>query len=155
MEEEISYPFIGQGWKFPIEFSKGSSKIEMTDGVQKTIVSHGAEMLVGSDDIKSSLDVLFATKVGERVMRPDYGSELSHFLFMPINTSTKTYMETLIRNAILFHEPRIKTDVIEIIESPTELGRLDISITYTISVTNNRYNYVYPFYVNEGTNLER
>ena len=140
MTEDISYPFIGRGWKFPVQFDKKKA---------------GVEMLSGQEDIKSSLDVLFATQAGERVMRPDYGSELSHFLFMPINTSTKTYMETLIRNAILFHEARIKVDDVSIVESASEQGRLDIKVSYTISVTNNRYNYVFPFYAKEGTNLQR
>jgi uncharacterized protein len=141
-KEDISFPFIGKGWKFPIEFERAEK-------------GKGVKMLGGEDDIKSSLDVLFATKAGERVMRPDYGSELHHLLFMPMNTGMKTYMTTLIKNAILFHEPRIKTDLVEIEESPNEQGKLEIKITYTILVTNSRYNYVFPFYKNEGTNLVR
>jgi hypothetical protein len=29
-----------------------------------------------------------------------------------------------------------------------------ITIPYTIITTNTRYNYVYPFYMNEATNIE-
>lgn len=140
INEDISYPFIGSGWSFPIEFDKEKKAVKM---------------LFGKEEIKSSLDVLFATKTGERVMRPDYGSELDHFLFMPMDTGIKTYMANVIKNAILFHEPRIKTDSVEIEESQTEQGVLEIKISYTILVTNSRYNYVFPFYQNEGTNLVR
>ena len=136
--EEISKDFMGTGWKFPIEFNKET-----------------VEMLSYEDDIKNSLDVLFATNVGERIMHPNYGTALSSFLFMPINKSTITYMQAVISDEILFNEPRIILDDVEINPSALESGRLDIVISYTIRITNNRYNYVYPFYIKEATNLER
>jgi len=136
--EEISKDFMGTGWKFPIEFNKET-----------------VEMLSYEDDIKNSLDVLFATNVGERIMHPNYGTALSSFLFMPVNKSTITYMQAVISDEILFNEPRIILDDVEINSSALESGRLDIVIIYTIRITNNRYNYVYPFYIKEATNLER
>jgi len=136
--EEISEDFMGTGWKFPIEFNKET-----------------VEMLSYEDDIKNSLDVLFATNVGERIMHPNYGTALSSFLFMPVNKSTITYMQAVISDEILFNEPRIILDDVEINPSALESGRLDIVISYTIRITNNRYNYVYPFYIKEATNLER
>ena len=136
--EEISKDFMGTGWKFPIEFNKET-----------------VEMLSYEDDIKNSLDVLFATNVGERIMHPNYGTALSSFLFMPVNKSTITYMQAVISDEILFNEPRIILDDVEINPSALEFGRLDIVISYTIRITNNRYNYVYPFYIKEATNLER
>jgi len=136
--EEISKDFMGTGWKFPIEFN-----------------TETVEMLSYEDDIKNSLDVLFATNVGERIMHPNYGTALSSFLFMPVNKSTITYMQAVISDEILFNEPRIILDDVEINPSALESGRLDIVISYTIRITNNRYNYVYPFYIKEATNLER
>lgn len=132
--------FTGTGWKFPIEFRKDL----------KTVV-----MLTGDEDIKNSLDVLFSTQVGERIMHSRYGSALSGFLFMPLNRSTKAYMQAVISKEILFNEPRIVVTDIEIQESLNNEGRLDILIEYKITSTNNRYNYVYPFYLKEATNLER
>jgi phage baseplate assembly protein W len=136
--EEISKDFMGAGWKFPIEFN-----------------AETVAMLSYEDDIKNSLDVLFATNVGERIMHPNYGTALSSFLFMPVNKSTITYMQAVISDEILFNEPRIILDDVEINPSAIESGRLDINIRYTIRITNNRYNYVYPFYIKEATNLER
>jgi hypothetical protein len=132
--------FMGTGWKFPIEFKK-------TLG---TVV-----MLSGEDDIRNSLEVLFATRVGERIMHASYGSALDSFLFMPINRSTITYMKAIISDEILFNEPRIILNDIEINRSPTEDGKLDIIFDYSISQTNNRYNFVYPFYISEATNLKK
>jgi phage baseplate assembly protein W len=132
--------FKGSGWKFPVEFRKE----------KETVV-----MLSGDEDIKNSLDILFATNVGERIMHTNYGSALSSFLFMPINKSTMTYMEAIINDEILFNEPRINVNEIIIEPSVKESGRLEIMIEYIVLATNNRYNYVYPFYIKEATNLER
>ncbi len=131
--------FIGRGWQFPIEFNREKGTVELVDG---------------EEIIRNSLDVLFKTNAGERVMHPAYGSELSYFLFASVNTSTLTYMEHVIRNAILFNEPRINVREVMITASNEE-GRFDVTVVYTIAVTNNRYNYVFPFYINEATNLHR
>jgi phage baseplate assembly protein W len=139
MEQEMA-DFTGTGWRFPVEFKKGLG----------TVV-----MLSGEEDIKNSLDILFATRVGERIMHSRYGSALSSFLFMPMNRSTLTYMEAIIQDEILFNEPRIVVTNIEIKISESDPSRLDITVTYKITATNNRYNYVYPFYLTEATNLER
>jgi uncharacterized protein len=131
--------FLGSGWKFPIEFE--------TSGLT-------VAMLTGEEDIQNSLDILFATECGERIMHPDYGCELSTFLFSPMNRGTLTYMHAVISDAILFNEPRIVVNEVIIEPSADEDGKLNIQIDYTISATNNRYNYVYPFYLKEATNLQ-
>lgn len=129
--------FKGVGWKFPIEFG-----------------SETVEMLSGNEDIENSLDILFATHVGERVMHPNYGTALSSFAFTPMNKTTLTYMQSIISDEILYNEPRIKVRNIDIRPSITENGRLDIDIDYVVNATNNRYNYVFPFYIREATNLQ-
>src|SRR4051812_39060934 len=138
--EGMSQPFLGTGWKFPIEF-KSSAK--------------GPVMLGGDEVIKNSLDVLFATKMGERIMQPDYGSELNLFIFENMAKSVTTYMQAVISDAILFYEPRIVVNDIDIEPHPDDPSYVEIKIDYTISSTNNRYNYVYPFYLKEATNLVR
>lgn len=132
--------FTGTGWKFPVEFNKDPGTVLM---------------LSGEEDIRNSLDVLFATRAGERVLHSRFGSALSSFLFMPLNKSTLTYMESVIANEILFNEPRIVVNEIEIKPSVSDSAMLEIIIGYKITATNNRYNYVYPFYLKEATNLER
>lgn len=136
----MSRQFIGKGWKFPIEFKMGSREVTMVN-------NEGA--------IRNSLDILFATSIGERVMRPDYGSELDQFVFENLSKSVITYMRAIISDAILFHEPRIILNEIEIEPRLSEPSYVEIKIDYTISATNNRYNYVYPYYIKEGTNLLR
>jgi phage baseplate assembly protein W len=137
---ESVHDFIGRGWKFPIRFSKQSGGISMTGG---------------ENDIQNSLAILFATRMGERVMHPDFGSELEEFLFSGINQSLITYMQAVISNAILFNEPRIVLNEVMIEQTPEAEMQLNITISYTVSATNNRYNYVFPFYLKEGTNLNK
>ncbi len=138
--EETTKKFIGRGWKFPIEFKKSD---------------HSVAMLTGEEDIQNSLKVIFETRMGERVMQPDFGSELDSFLFAEVTRSTITYMQAVISNAILFHEPRIILNDVEVVASEKDPERLDVNVAYTVSATNNRYNYVFPFYLKEATNLER
>lgn len=137
--DEFLHNFIGTGWKFPVEFNAASGE---------------AEMITGEEDIQNSLEILFSTYTGERVMHPDYGSELSTFLFSPMNKSTLTYMESIVNDAILFNEPRVVVHSVEIEPAASEQGLLHIKVSYTVSATNNRYNYVYPFYLKEATNLQ-
>ena len=138
--DNSSQEFLGVGWKFPIEFKTNN---------------YGVSMLNGEELIKNSLDVLFATNLGDRVMQPDYGSELDYFLFENMSKSIMTYMESRISDAILFGEPRIIANNVEIEQDEDDPGFIQIRVDYTVPVTNSRYNYVYPFYLNEGTNLIR
>ncbi len=135
-----SKAFMGKGWAFPVAFDDHTGAVCM---------------LGGEEDIAASIDVLFRTKVGERVMRRDYGSDLHAFLFSPMNRSTITYLKAAISDAILFYEPRIVLEDLTIIPASNGDGVLTITLSYRISATNNRYNYVYPFYVQEGTNLDK
>lgn len=129
--------FLGTGWGFPPTFIKGKNTVETT---------------VNQADIQSSLEILLSTGRGERFLQPTYGCDLRKLLFEPLDTSLKAYMKDLIKTAILYHEPRIKLDEIQLMDDPAQ-GLIEISLAYTIRSTNSRYNFVYPFYLNEGTNL--
>ena len=56
------------------------------------------------------------------------------------------------REALILWEPRI-TDV-EVHTYVAESGKLNIEIGYVVRSTNNPYNLVYPFYINEGLDVE-
>lgn len=135
MSAEI--PFIGRGWSFPPEFTKGST---------------GIRIVSGQEDIEQSLYILLSTRVGERFMLPEFGCDLSILLFEPIDLALQNRVSEMIRNAILLYESRITVADI-VFEHQVENGLLLIDIQYTIRTTNTRTNMVYPFYLNEGTNL--
>jgi len=130
--------FLGRGWSFPPEFKKGLDETAMSTGEQ---------------DIKESLEILLSTQLGERIMLPDYGCDLSELLYAPIDLTLKTFVIDRIRTAILYHEPRIDVNKISIDPNNELEGELLIEIDYTIRTTNSRRNIVYPFYRNEGTDV--
>ncbi len=132
---EQDYSFLGRGWSFPPEFSKEARSVKM---------------LEDEADIKSSLQILLSTRLGERVMLPGYGCNLDELLFNPLNLTLKTYITDLIKTAILYYEPRIDVKKIEIDPTDELNGVLLINIDYIIRTTNSRMNMVFPFYKEGG-----
>ncbi|WP_132056071.1 GPW/gp25 family protein [Pseudocnuella soli] len=130
--------FLGKGWSFPPTFDQGQKGVLMMEKVE---------------DIQQSLQILLTTAVGERIMHPRYGCNMDEMVFKALDTTTKTIIKDKIRTAILFFEPRI--DVVGIaMNAVNELeGEILIEIEYVVRATNSRFNFVFPYYINEGTEL--
>ena len=111
------------------------------------------EMTSDREDIERSLQILLGTVKGERVMRPGYGCNLNDMVFESFNLTLKNYLMDLIKTAILYYEARIEPTKIAINERFIAEGRIDIEIEYLIRSTNSRFNFVYPFYINEGSEI--
>lgn len=121
--------FLGRGWNFPITVKK--EKL------------YSAE---GEDLIRESIILILATARGERVMRPEFGCRLNEMLFAANDVITATLIESYVEEALLEWEPRI--EVLDITAGPRpDQSVIDISIDYLIKTTNNKYNLVYPFYL--------
>ena len=131
--------FLGIGWGFPPEFSENLNEVVM---------------ISEEEDIKSSLEILLTTRLGERVLLPNYGCNLQDFLFEKLDRTLITYAKDLIETAILYHEPRIDVIKIDVSETDTLEGQLIIEIVYKVRATNSRTNVVFPFYKGEGTNIK-
>ncbi len=135
---EINESFLGTGWSFPPRFNKVAKSVEMSSDEQ---------------DIQESLKVLLSTRPGERIMLPRFGCSLEELLFESLTLSVKTSVANLIRNAILYYEPRIDLIHISFENSDDYQGRVDIHLEYRIRSTNSRMNMVYPFYRIEGNDV--
>ncbi len=83
-------------------------------------------------------------------MQGNFGCDLTGVLFEEIDHSLVSSLTSLISDAILYHEPRIKMDDLDVSENLDEPGLLLISLSYTVRSTNSRFNMVYPFYINEA-----
>lgn len=136
MEEQNN--FLGRGWAFPVEFNQNTSQVLLTEK---------------EEDIRQSLIILLNTTIGERVLRPEYGCNMEDLLFEALNVTTATMITNRIKRAILFHEPRIKTDQVDLRPDFQE-GRVEVLISYTIISTNNRKNLVYPYLFIEATDAK-
>ena len=132
MNEENS--FLGRGWSFPPLFNNTSGEVQM---------------LEGADDIQSSLQVLLSTRLGERVMQPLFGCNLDVMVFDLLDTTLKTEMKNLIEKAILYFEPRINLEKIDLSTQNELNGVILITVNYIVRSTNTRGNLVYPFYLSE------
>lgn len=128
--------FLGRGWSFP-----------------PVLTEQGVRMSAYEQDIEESLRVLFSTSPGERVNRYDYGCPLRRYAFEPLTTQLLVRMRNEINRAVTRYEPRIALEDVSFEEQP-EQGVLLIHVSYTVIRTNNRSNMVYPFYLNEGTNVK-
>ena len=128
--------FLGTGWAFPPVFNRGSGEVELVSN---------------EDDISQSLRIILSTRPGERLMQPDFGCELSQFLFEEIRQGVITSITGVVSDALLYHEPRIKVNRIHVDDSQAAVGLLLINIDYTIRQTNTRSNLVYPFYLQEAS----
>lgn len=80
---------------------------------------------------------------------PDFGCKLYSFAFESFSQSVCSAMVQEVKNALIMHEPRIQDIQVTIDESNTE-GCLMINISYVVRATNNPYNLVFPFYLEEG-----
>lgn len=132
--------FLGRGWSFPPSFNREGGR---------------TNMLEDEDDIRSSLEILLSTVQGERILQPTYGCDLTPLLFEPLTTSLRTEMVDKIRNAILYFEPRIDVEKIELKDDQILEGIVLITIDYVIRSTNSRNNFVFPFYRAEGTDITK
>ena len=127
--------FLGTGWSFPPSFDKKLKSVELVSD---------------KIDIDQSLEILLSTRLGERIMLPKYGCDLSDLVFESMSTTFETYITDLVRSAILYHEPRIDMESLDFENNQNE-GKLLIIINYKIRITNSRSNFVFPFYRNEKT----
>jgi len=131
-------PFHGRGWSFPPSFSMTLKGVEMTED---------------EADIAASLEILLSTSQGERIMRPEYGCNLEELNFEHLDTRMKTLMADKVESAILYNEPRIQLEEVALEESGDNQGIIMIMITYQVKATNSRFNMVYPYYKQEGSEI--
>lgn len=129
--------FLGTGWSFPPTFDKEA----------------GIIMVSNEEDIAQSLNILLNTNLGERVMLPDYGSDLIKFIFEPITTSGNYLIQEIISTAITRYEARVTLNSITVDQAQYLDGIINIVVDYTVQSTNSRFNLVFPYYRIEGTGI--
>ncbi len=129
--------FLGKGFAFPVSVDPASGRFRTAEY---------------EEDIQQAIYMILMTRRGERVMRPDFGCGIHEFAFETMDYGTVSQMEDSVREALIRWEPRIR-DIEVKVEPEAEAGRLRISLSYVVRATNNPYNLVYPFYLNEGIEL--
>lgn len=131
--------FLGKGWSFPPAFDLNKKQVCMVED---------------EEDISQSLEILLSTHLGERVLLKEYGCGIHTMSFENITVTLLTKMKAIIKKAILLYEPRIDLEKIFFTSPTSGEGIVNIEIQYRIRTTNSRFNFVYPFYVKEGTHVK-
>ena len=122
--------FIGRGWKFPPGLN-----------------SRGGIALVSDEEkIAQSIAIILNTPIGQRVMRPTFGSRLHELIFAPANPETFGLAEMYVQDALNFWELRIQLIDVNAGTDIAQPGALLIRIRYSIKATHDERSLVYPFY---------
>lgn len=92
--------------------------------------------LTDADAVKRSLRNLLMTNRGERLYRPDLGSDIRRALFEPMTPQMTTQIKMYIKDAIEKYEPRAK--LVDIIVYPEEEhNTYYVTINFEIINSNN------------------
>lgn len=123
--------FLGNGWRFPI--------LPDATGTLRYVS--------GDANVEQSLRILLMTALGERVMRPDFGTEAPRLVFAPGSVQYLRLLETTVRDALRDWELRV--DVLDVLAEtdPADETHATVSVSYRVRQSNTKNNLVFPFYV--------
>lgn len=146
--------FVGTGWRFPIKVN-ARGRLEWSSGPQR---------------IQDAIWLIVKTALGERIMRPKFGAGVDDFVFQSNSAVNRSKLAIAIKSALLEWEPRIDLEDVRV-DSAADLtsARVDsgngdvrfsnsgslesqvlVTIQYRIRMTNELFNVVFPFYLEEG-----
>ena len=130
----MSTDFLGVGWSFPVK-----------PGPDGDIALAEYE-----ESVRQSVWIILGTSPGERLMRPDFGCGLDDLVFSVGSAHTVGRLVAEVRRGLTLWEPRL--DLLDVQVTPDEVvgNTLLIQITYRIRATNNVFNLVYPFYLEQA-----
>ncbi len=134
MSDDVN-AFLGRGFRFPIQVDDITGKMQTSSY---------------EDDIKEAIYIILMTRKGERVMKPEFGCGVHDYAFATMDYTTLSLMEREVKDALTIWEPRIRDLEVNIVEDDKREGCVLIDINYVVRSTNNPYNLVFPFYMNEG-----
>lgn len=130
--------YLGKAWSYPPEL----------DAENKMTI-----LVENEENIRQSLWTLLSTSPGERVHRYEFGCPIRKYVFEIMDTTTQTLIREEIEKSIILFEPRINLNSVKLDIHQND-GIMNIILDYTVRQTNRRSNMVYPFYLNEGTDLK-
>jgi len=97
--------------------------------------SGGIDMVQYNDSIRQAILLLFSTRPGERVMRPEYGCDIHRLLFSPNDDTTAGLAIYYIQRALDRWEPRIDVLQLDAGRDPQQSERLNVTLQYRVRVT--------------------
>jgi phage baseplate assembly protein W len=126
----MSEAFLGRGWAFPIQIDDAG----------------GIRMRSGEEDIREAVGIVLGTRLGERAMRPEFGSGLADLVFDPNDANLAGRIEFFVRKALERWEPRI---LLKEVRARPAGERMEIDVRYILRRTNREDNVVVPFFAGD------
>ncbi len=126
--------FLGRGFKFPVQVDPATGRM-MTSSYE--------------EDIREAVYLILMTRKGERVHSPEFGCGIYDYAFGTMDFTSLKEMERSVEEALVLWEPRIRAIDVEVSLTEEE-GKLEVRVGYVVRATNNPYNLVFPFFINEG-----
>lgn len=122
--------FLGVGWSAPVTTDQGQIQMARYEAA-----------------VRQSIWMILSTAPGERLMRPDFGCGIHDLVFATNSPETIGQIVSTVRRSLVEWEARIDLLDVAVYPDPDNPIRLLIQINYQIRNTNNRFNLVYPFYL--------
>lgn len=130
----MSKPFLGVGMAFPVAVEAKTGEFARARY---------------EESVRQSILIILGTAKGERVRRPDFGCGIHDLVFENANNGAAGRIRKDVHDALLLFETRI--DVIEVdVRVGEQRNVLLIDIEYEVRATNNVFNLVYPFYLEQS-----
>lgn len=129
-------PVLGAGWSFPVELVADNQ-----------VSARHLAIAADEESIRQSIFVILSTSKGERLMRPDFGCNLHELVFEVNDRATQATAAFEVREALQAWEPRIDVLDVDATSAGDRGEELLISVRYRVRSTDNRFNLVYPFYL--------
>lgn len=117
MNDDTLVSVLGRCWAFPPQFSPDT----------------GVKMAEGVNAVLQSLQVLFLTQTDERIMRESWGAGMNDFLFENISDELQASIKTRIEEIILRYEPRVILTEVIVMPVVSDVRRLQITLTLSLS----------------------
>lgn len=133
---ENAKSFLGRGWAFPVLVNKATGRVKLSEY---------------EEDIAEAIEIILSTRRGERIMRPEFGSNLHNYLFETADLGVRSQIKHEVLSALQLWEPRITDVHVEVDFPEGRIGGFVVEISYVVRNTNNPFNLVYPFFLTEGT----
>jgi phage baseplate assembly protein W len=127
----VSYEFLGVGWHFPVSLDE--------DGR----ISQARY----EEAVRQSIWIILSTAPGECMMRPDFGCGIHELVFAPNSAGTAGRLIGEVRRALVLWEPRIDLLDVDAFLDAKQPNLMLIQVQYQVRATNNKFNLVYPFYL--------
>lgn len=129
-----SHAFLGNGLHFPVEADLVTGRLKES---------------AYEENIKECIYLIVMTRKGERVMRPDFGCDIFTYMFDTIDYTALNMMRHAVEEAVIRWEPRITDIEVKVWEPDGAQNMVELQIAYRVRTTNNPFNLVFPFYLEE------